>query len=455
MGARQIGILMLLLCLGSTSAWADETPAESPALREVRGALGRVASSDAADRCGALRDLERIVAEHPTLGPRCLVRLRTCLRRGGVEERQLVMRVLAHVPGEAAATTWIERLDPDLEADERVWGTMIDVARVRRGERESERSLVRLVRTGQLAPGRRALLYEALGHFAGPAVLLALTRPPQAAKEPWVAAAGRARGLGHRTDDASIAPLIGLLEHGERGVVMCAWESLVKRTGKGIGPIAKLWKAWWAKRGKSPVKPAKAEGKPGDRYAPAKHIHVPTYYDVPIPRPGSRVVFCLDISQSMYGDGIKDARRHLTQTLHELPATHAFEIVAFNERIYPYAGRLVAAHPVRKWQAIQWLNARETTSLTNIYDAVEAAFQHMGLGRKPSEDPAKLDMVFLLSDGAPNRGRYQAEDRVVKHIAALSKREVPVHTIAAGDRVFDLLQRIARATGGVFIDAFE
>ncbi len=79
----------------------------------------------------------------------------------------------------------------------------------------------------------------------------------------------------------------------------------------------------------------------------------------------------------------------------------------------------------------------------------------MGRGRKPADDPVVLDAVFLLSDGAPNRGRHRTDDRVVKHIGLLSKRDVPVHTIGAGEKVFDLLKRIARETGGTFVDAFE
>ena len=63
--------------------------------------------------------------------------------------------------------------------------------------------------------------------------------------------------------------------------------------------------------------------------------------------------------------------------------------------------------------------------------------------------------MFLLSDGAPNRGRYRRDDQVVAGIAALSRRRIPVHTIGAGEEVFPLLRRIADATGGRFADAFD
>jgi hypothetical protein len=96
----------------------------------------------------------------------------------------------------------------------------------------------------------------------------------------------------------------------------------------------------------------------------------------------------------------------------------------------------------------------ETLSYTNLYDAVETAFGYAGLGDRPAERSMRLDAVFLLSDGAPNRGRYRREARGVEAIAALSRRRIPVHCVAAGEEVFPLLKAIAAITGGRFVDAF-
>lgn len=446
-----LGVLLLALV-----AQADEGPAPAEA---VRRAVAQLEHDDAAVRAAAFRELEQVLGEHPGLGPRCLRRLRGVLRRGGHEDRARVMTLLGLMEGAEARATWLERLDVAVEPDERVLAAAVAAARYRKADTATQRALVGLVRDPRQGPTRRALLYEALGHFDGPVVLVTLAegRPSQAGPEPWVEAAGRALGLRNRRDEASIPPLLTLLEHAEKAVVLAAWESLVERTRQPqLPPEPAPWRAWWEARQAARADPGTgADNAQGDRYAPPKHVHVPTYYEVPIPRPGSKVVFCIDVSQSMYGHGIQDARRHLAKTLHELPIRHGFDIIAFNHRIAPFAGRVVAAHPVMKWRALEWLAALETTSLTNLYDAVETAFQYMGRGRVPAAEPIELDMVFLLSDGAPNRGRYRDEDRVVKHIGRLSRREVPVHTVAAGERVFDLLKRIAEATGGTFTDAFE
>ncbi|MDJ0973664.1 MAG: VWA domain-containing protein [Planctomycetota bacterium] len=447
---------LLAVLFAGLPVQADETPAPADVVRQ---ALVRLGDEDAKARADAFQALELVLADNPALGPRCLGRLKAVLRRWGHVDRSRVMTLLGVMAGEEARALWLERLDIEVEPDERVLQAAVDAARYRKGDTTTQRELVRLVRANRMAPTRRALLYETLGHFDGPVVLVTLAqgRTPEEGAEPWVEAAGRALGLGNRRDEASIPPLLTLLEHADKAVVMAAWESLVSRTGQQQHPPEPApWRAWWKAHQAAKAKPEPAEeGEDGDRYAPPKHVHVPTYYEVPIPRPGSKVVFCIDVSQSMYGHGIQDARRHLSKTLRELPIRHGFDIIAFNHKIQPFARRVVQAHPVMKWRALQWLAQLETTSLTNLYDAVETAFQYMGRGRVPAADPVELDMVFLLSDGAPNRGRYRDEDRVVKHIGRLSKRDVPVHTVAAGERVFDLLKRIAEATGGTFTDAFE
>ncbi|MFV1958720.1 MAG: VWA domain-containing protein, partial [Planctomycetota bacterium] len=193
----------------------------------------------------------------------------------------------------------------------------------------------------------------------------------------------------------------------------------------------------------------------GDRYTLPTPLHVPRYYGVPIDRPSSHVVFCLDVSQSMYGRGIEQARDELERTLLEFPSTYRFDVIAFNERLHPFAGELVPAHPVMKQRVLAWLDRLETISYTNLYDAVEMAFGYAGLGPRPADRPTRLDAIFLLSDGAPNRGRYLREARVVRGIAELSRRRIPVHCVAAGEEVFPLLEANAAATGGRFVDAFE
>ncbi|MDA1195534.1 MAG: VWA domain-containing protein, partial [Planctomycetota bacterium] len=298
----------------------------------------------------------------------------------------------------------------------------------------------------------RALALEALGGMDGPAVGLMLTRPSPT--EHWVEACARALALGKQGGTGAVAPLLDLLDQAELAPRVHAREALVQLTRQDLPAQAEPWRAWWAgQAGRLPA--GEAPTSEGPRYATPEPLHVPHYYGVPIPRKGSRVVFCVDASQSMYGSGIESARRELRKTLMDLPSSHEFEVILFHERVMPWRERLVRAHPVQKLLAIRYLESIDPTSYTNLYDAVDMAFGHAGRGSRPRDPAVKLDAVFLLSDGAPNRGRHRAHARVIDGIKAMSRREIPVHTIGAGEEVFPLLMAIARETGGEFVDAFE
>lgn len=450
--------LLLGACLAAPAGAApDDAPKTAPRSiteRVLRETLADLASRSRAQRLAALRDLGGLMSIDPRVGVAALPRLKSTLRLRGPEERARVLELLVRVPDRAARALWLARLDPAVETHHE---PLLAAARATRqvpSDRDVLRLLLAALRSKRATPARRALLLEALSYMESPAAALLLTRPR--AGEHWVEASARALGLGRRPSPASIAPLLALLDHEQLAPRIHAWESLVRLTHRSFAAVAKPWKAWWAEQDRTRLPAKPSPPKAGARYAAPKPVHIPHYYDLPIPRPGSNVVFCIDASQSMYGDGIDQARRELGKTLMDLPSTHAFEIIVFNEKVLPWAGRLVPAHPVLKHLAIEHLATIEPTSYTNLYGAVEMAFRYAGRGsRAPTEPPVKLDAIFLLSDGAPNRGQYRNHERVVKHIARMSKRDIPVHTIGAGEEVFPLLQAIADATGGSFVDAFE
>ncbi|MDF1701384.1 MAG: VWA domain-containing protein [Planctomycetota bacterium] len=439
-----------LLCLLALAA----PPVAADTLDEpgARAALAGLAAPKAAARLAALEELERLAHVEPRLVERALPRLKTILRLRSVAERARAVALLARVPCPAGRALWLARLDPHEESHEVVLAAAVAAPGDRPADADLLRRLLGVLKDPRATPERRALVLEALGPLDGAGVDLLLARPRK--HEHWVEASARALALGRRGGTSAVRPLLALLEHAQLAPRIHARESLVRLTRQDLPPKAKPWRDWWkAQAGRLPVAPAPSEA--GPRYGSPEPVHVPHYYGVPIPRRGSRVVFCLDASQSMYGGGIESARREMRRALMDFPSTHAFEVIVFNEKLLPWRERLVRAHPVQKLLAIRYLESIEPTSYTNLYDAVEMAFGHAGRGSRPRAPAAKIDAVFLLSDGAPNRGRHRAAKRVIAGIAAMSKREIPVHTIGAGEEVFALLMAIAKATGGEFIDAFE
>ncbi len=426
--------LLLLGGLGGRSGRASE-PVAADAVREARGWL---LSRDEETRRLGLTRLDVLTRGDPALLDEASVRaLKNVWRHRPPREGARAVRLLARSP--EGWREWLRAMDED-EPPEIVLAA-VDAA----GEAPptATRALVAVVREDSEPMERRALALEALGERPGPAAALLLERP-LTRPEPWLLASARALGLGRRGGREVLEPLLALLASSDAAPRVHAWEALSRLTGARLPAEADAWRAWLAARAATLGVP-RAEPPPvKDRYTAPTPRHVPTYYGVPIDRPRSRVVFCLDTSQSMYGRGMDQSRRELCRTLLAFPSTYAFDVIAFNENVMPIHGRLVPAHPVVKARTLARVDAFETVSYTNLYDAVETAF---GYGH--------LDAVFLLSDGAPNRGKYRREKRVVEAIAALSQKRIPVHCIAAGEEVFPLLKKIADATGGSFVDAFE
>ena len=439
-------------------ARGDDGPSSrAPGANSAAKVRAGLLAADPAERAKALSGLEALLAHDPAALADMLSPMKEILRLRPGAERARVARLLLRLPGEEAAGVWWNVMDPAKEDDDRVLAAAVEAVSDRASEPALARRLLDAARDPRIDPWRRALAIEALGGIDSPAAPLVLHAARAGAD--WVEESCRALGLGRRGGADSVRPLLDLLTSAHASPRVHAWESLVRITHRDFPAKPEPWEAWWKEqRGKLPATPAaEPAAAAGDAYREPEPSHLPRYYGVALRGRGSscHAVFCLDVSASMSEHGMEPARKHLTETLRECSTHTAFDVVAFNENVMPWAGRLVRAHPVAKARAIAWLDAIVPKSYTNIYDAVETAFQYMGLGRSPAVDPQRLDVVFLLSDGAPNRGRYHVADQVLRAISALSQRRVPIHTIGAGETVLPLLRDIAFATGGTFQEAFD
>ena len=77
-------------------------------------------------------------------------------------------------------------------------------------------------------------------------------------------------------------------------------------------------------------------------------------------------------------------------------------------------------------------------------------------GLKLLIDNDEVDTICFLSDGAPSRGTYDRDFRLIMEIEKDNRfRRVAIHTVLVGDKGKDrkLMERLARMTGGRFADA--
>lgn len=435
----------LLLAVPRAASAEEVGPAAFPDAERAAAALASTNEARRAAARAALRTVD-IPADRTTRVARALSRALSVARdTDRPDERLELVDLLTRVDDALALEALLAHLDPEEEPDERIWAAAVDGIARRADDAALARALVTSVADEDAPPLARALRLELLGALHHPAATLRLLLPR--AGETWPEAATRARALARQPTPERLEGLVTLLGHEALGVRRVAWEGLSRATGWNLAAEREVWEEAFRT-------PPEDDAEAG-RYAKARPVHVPHYYGIPIPRPGSAVVFCLDVSQSMYGRGIDLARAHLHRTIHDLPASHRFAIAAFHTGVRVFADRLVESHPVQKARALAWLDALDTTAYTNMIEALDWAYGLAGRGPLARDPAETLDAVFLLSDGAPNRGRITDGKRLVEAVRAYAGGDLPLNTIGAGEEVFPLLQGMAAAGGGTFVDAFE
>jgi VWA domain-containing protein/HEAT repeat protein len=293
----------------------------------------------------------------------------------------------------------------------------------------------------------RSLWVEALGRSADPealAVLHQLARIPV----PWPAAQAVALALSRHPSADTVDSLLQLLWSSKPGVRSGAHEALVKVTGnRELKADPGSWVEWWNEHREGFAPPGGRNPDDPVVTVPTDAVSVPTYYDIPIR--GRRVIFCMDVSASMWGPKIEAAMAELARAVEGLSTANRFNVIFFNEHPYVWREELIPAYPFQKLECVTSFGDLETKKYTNIFDTVERALGFSGLGRFAVPEPPGVDDVFILTDGEPNRGRYRDTPAILSGLSKLDpRRTVRIHAISIGDTPKELMSSIAKQHGG-------
>ena len=112
-------------------------------------------------------------------------------------------------------------------------------------------------------------------------------------------------------------------------------------------------------------------------------------------RPPRDIVFVQDVSGSMDGESIRQARAGLELALRRLSPADRFNIVFFNDRMWRYSPVMVPATPGNIEKTAQAVRAMQADGGTEMLPALEAALADP----RPGDD-TRLRQVIFLTDGA-------------------------------------------------------
>ncbi len=352
-------------------------------------------------------------------------------------ERALAFHALGRLRQRSAYERLLDRLLD--EADDRVFHAAEEVfakappetvdllaPRLARAEDAVQRSA--LVRVQGALPGPEAQRRNRIRARAG---------------DHWAVRAAAVHALARDRDPAALEPLIGLLDSEDPALLTAAIESLTRLTRRAYGRDPARWKAWWNTREKTaPLEEALEEAGKPDRRTVARGTErrtiAGTYFGIPIQ--GTRVAFVFDMSASMRYK-LPLALDQLTRAIKSLPSSALFEVVFFNEHVWPWRGRLSHADPATKELLLRHIPTMEVKSYTNLFDAMELALD------------LRVDEMFVISDGEPNRGRRQFPRDILKELRKLNLGRTVIHTISVvrtvdGDDHVALLKSIAEEHRG-------
>lgn len=119
------------------------------------------------------------------------------------------------------------------------------------------------------------------------------------------------------------------------------------------------------------------------------------------------MVAVVDVSGSMSGEKLAEAKAALEQLLASLHAGDRFRLIAFESGVRRFAAQWTAVSAESRSRAVDWVRGLETGGGTNIAGALDEAYS-----LPPAE--GALGVVVFLTDGLPTVGEQDPE-RIAAH----------------------------------------
>jgi hypothetical protein len=206
------------------------------------------------------------------------------------------------------------------------------------------------------------------------------------------------------------------------------------------------WEQWWDKHKVGFALPHPDAVRIAGSGSSGKSVgNTASYHDIPLV--SSRFAFVIDRSGSMSAvvgtdrkfTRLESAKLQLSQVVAGLAKTHHCNLILYDHTVQSVWERLKPCDETNKAELLAKVKQATPGGGTNIFDALERAFQ----------DPA-VDTIYLLTDGEPSAGRLVAVDDIADEVRRWNRhRQVIIHGISIG---LDsrLLKRLTSESGGSY-----
>ncbi|MBN2572134.1 MAG: VWA domain-containing protein [Ignavibacteriales bacterium] len=151
------------------------------------------------------------------------------------------------------------------------------------------------------------------------------------------------------------------------------------------------------------------------------------------------ITFVLDISGSMAGDKLDQAKKALIYCIENLNMGDRFEIIKFSTEAYAFFKKLVDANSENKKKARDFINELNPVGGTNIDEALQLALSTSNPNNRPH-------MIIFITDGKPTIGETN-EDKLVQKVKDENNNKYRIFTFGIGNEInTHLLDKITEVT---------
>ncbi|XP_070594726.1 inter-alpha-trypsin inhibitor heavy chain H3-like isoform X2 [Erythrolamprus reginae] len=168
------------------------------------------------------------------------------------------------------------------------------------------------------------------------------------------------------------------------------------------------------------------------------------------------VAFVIDVSGSMYGRKIRQAKEALTKIVEDLREEDHFNIILFESSVSKWKDSLIQATPENVKQSKEFIQQIRAAGGTNFHGGVLTGIEMLNKGHELKSVPERsASLVISLSDGEANVG-VTDHTQIQENVKNATKGKYPVYNLGFGfDLDYTFLERIATENNGVARRIFQ
>ncbi|XP_026547727.1 inter-alpha-trypsin inhibitor heavy chain H3-like, partial [Notechis scutatus] len=168
------------------------------------------------------------------------------------------------------------------------------------------------------------------------------------------------------------------------------------------------------------------------------------------------VAFVIDVSGSMYGQKIRQAKEALTKIVEDLKEEDHFNIILFESSVSTWKDNLIQATPENVNQSKEFISQIKDSGLTDLNGGLLTGIEMLNKAHEAKSVPERsASLVIMLTDGDPTSGETNLR-QIEENAKNATKGKYPIYNLGFGyDVDYAFLERIATENNGVARRIFD